>query len=102
MNLFTLFKKKISWKFYDLDFILITIFQIWFLNAESLDTARPEWQAGQVTLDTVRDFRIYLEVKVFFASFFLMNMFFFVQGKASNGGFAIDQLTFYPGDCPSK
>ena len=24
-----------------------------------------------------------------------------LEGKASNGGFAIDQLTFNPGDCPS-
>ena len=25
-----------------------------------------------------------------------------LEGKASNGGFAIDQMTFNPGDCPSK
>ena len=25
-----------------------------------------------------------------------------LEGKASNGGFAIDQLTFNPGDCPSR
>ena len=25
-----------------------------------------------------------------------------LEGKASNGGFAIDQLTFNPGDCPSE
>ena len=49
-----------------------------------MDTARPEWQPGQVTVQNNRDFRLYLE------------------GKASNGGFAIDQLTFYPGECPSK
>ena len=24
-----------------------------------------------------------------------------LEGKASNGGFAIDQMTFNPGDCPS-
>ena len=29
---------------------MINNFQIWFLNAENLDTARPEWKAGQVTL----------------------------------------------------
>ena len=35
-----------------------------------------------------------------FLGSFLFNA--FPQGKASNGGFAIDQLTFYPGECPSK
>jgi hypothetical protein len=25
-----------------------------------------------------------------------------LEGKASNGGFAIDQLTFNPGDCTSE
>ena len=57
---------------------------LWFLSASSLDTARPEWSPGQVSVDMSRDFRLVLE------------------GKASNGGFAIDQLTFYPGDCPSE
>jgi len=57
---------------------------IWFLNAETLDTARPEWKPGQVTIENNRDYRIYLE------------------GKASNGGFAIDQLTFYPKECPNR
>ena len=57
---------------------------LWFLSAGALETARPEWEPGQVTLDVTRDSRIYLE------------------GKASNGGFAIDQLTFYPGECASR
>ena len=77
-----------TWSLYDICQFFppnkILFAQIWFLTADSLDTARPEWEPGQVTIDTNRDFRLYLE------------------GKASNGGFAIDQLTFYPGDCPSK
>ena len=48
-----------------------------------MDTARPEWSAGQVTVDMTKDFRLVLE------------------GKASNGGFAIDQLEFNPGECKS-
>ena len=53
------------------------------LSASELDTARPEWSAGQVTVDMTKDFRLVLE------------------GKASNGGFAIDQLEFNPGECKS-
>ena len=58
--------------------------QLWYLSASELDTARPEWSAGQVAVDMSKDFRLVLE------------------GKASNGGFAIDQLTFNQGDCASK
>jgi len=57
---------------------------IWLLSASELDTARPEWSAGQVTVDMTKDFRLVLE------------------GKASNGGFAIDQLEFNPGECKSR
>ena len=58
--------------------------QLWYLSASELDTARPEWSAGQVAVDMSKDFRLVLE------------------GKASNGGFAIDQLTFNQGDCASE
>ena len=58
--------------------------QLWYLSASELDTARPEWSAGQVAVDMSKDFRLVLE------------------GKASNGGFAIDQLTFNQGDCASR
>ena len=54
------------------------------MSASSLNTARPEWTAGQVEVDATSDFRVVLE------------------GKASNGGFAIDQLVFTPGRCTSK
>ena len=58
--------------------------QIWLLSASELDTARPEWFAGQVSVDMRKDFRLV------------------IQGKASNGGFAIDQLTFSSGECASR
>jgi len=57
---------------------------LWYLSASELDTARPEWSAGQVAVNMNKDFRLVLE------------------GKASNGGFAIDQLTFNSGDCASR
>ena len=60
------------------------LFQKWILTAESLNTARPEWTAGQVQIGAASDFRLVLE------------------GKATNGGFAIDQLVFTPGKCKSK
>ncbi len=49
-----------------------------------MNTARPDWQPGQVTVDATSDFRLIME------------------GKASNGGFAIDQLIFSPGKCESE
>jgi hypothetical protein len=54
------------------------------MSASNLNTARPEWTAGQVAVNSATDFRLVLE------------------GKASNGGFAIDQLVFTPGKCKSK
>lgn len=57
---------------------------LWELSAAELDTARPEWQPGQVSVDMRTAFRLVLE------------------GKASNGGFAIDQMTFSPVECSSR
>jgi len=57
---------------------------LWELSAAELETARPEWGPGQVAVETKKSFRLVIE------------------GKASNGGFAIDQLTFNPGDCPIR
>ena len=54
------------------------------MSATTLNTARPEWFPGQVTVDSRSDFRIVME------------------GKATNGGFAIDQLIFSRGKCDSK
>ena len=57
---------------------------IWNMSATTLNTARPDWFSGQVTVNAQSDFRLILE------------------GKATNGGFAVDQLIFYPGKCESK
>lgn len=57
---------------------------IWLMSADTLNTARPEWMPGQVTVSSQTDFRLILE------------------GKASNGGFAIDQLVFSPGKCGTR
>ena len=54
------------------------------MSATTLNTARPEWFPGQVTVDSRSDFRVVME------------------GKATNGGFAIDQLVFSRGKCDSK
>ena len=49
------------------------------MSATTLNTARPDWYPGQVTVNSQSDFRIVLE------------------GKATNGGFAVDQLVFNTG-----
>ena len=54
------------------------------MSASELNTARPEWTSGQVEVDSASDFRLVLE------------------GKASNGGFAIDDFVFSTGRCPSE
>jgi len=58
--------------------------QVWKLTAANLNTARPEWKVAQVALDGSRPLQIILE------------------GMANNGGFAIDDVTFYPGDCQTR
>ena len=57
---------------------------MWQLSARGLDTARPNWIAGQTTLPAVSAFSIVLE------------------GEASNGGFAVDDVRVRPGSCQSK
>lgn len=49
-----------------------------------MDTTRPTWMPAQVTVEASKDFHIVLE------------------GQATNGGFAVDDITFTPGSCPSK
>lgn len=49
-----------------------------------MDTTRPTWMPAQVTVDASTDFRIVL------------------SGQATNGGFAVDDITFSSGSCPSK
>lgn len=49
-----------------------------------MDTTRPTWLPAQVTVDSSKDFHIVME------------------GQATNGGFAVDDITFTPGSCSSK
>ena len=53
------------------------------MSATNLNTARPEWMSAQVTVNSRSDFKIVME------------------GKATNGGYAIDQLVFSQGKCSS-
>ena len=53
------------------------------MSATSFNTARPEWMSAQVTVNSRSDFKIIME------------------GKATNGGYAIDQLVFSSGKCSS-
>nr|CAD7197854.1 unnamed protein product [Timema douglasi] len=55
--------------------------KLWVLDAKDMDTTRPKWTPAQVTVDANTDFRILLE------------------GQATNGGFAVDDLTFSSGSC---
>eukprot|EP00094_Tigriopus_californicus_P006176 TCALIF_05946-PA protein Name:"Similar to Mamdc4 Apical endosomal glycoprotein (Mus musculus)" AED:0.05 eAED:0.05 QI:15/0.7/0.81/0.90/0.7/0.90/11/507/432 len=71
---------RICFSFWECKFDLV----IWSMSAAELNTARPEWMAGQVDMATNSDFRLTLE------------------GKATNGGFAIDQLVFSPGRCSTR
>lgn len=64
--------------------IFIFIFQVWRLSAENLNTQSPVWRPAQVSMDGSNPMRIILE------------------GQANNGGFAIDDISFHPGECTSK
>ncbi|XP_063609951.1 MAM and LDL-receptor class A domain-containing protein 1-like [Penaeus indicus] len=55
--------------------------EIWSLEAANIGTQRPEWQFGQVQVNTDTDFRVN------------------IIGMASNGGFAIDDIKTYGGGC---
>jgi hypothetical protein len=58
--------------------------QVWVLDAKLIDTSRPIWTPAQVAVEAQNDFRLMLE------------------GQATNGGFAVDDLMFSPGSCSSK
>ncbi|XP_046406809.1 MAM and LDL-receptor class A domain-containing protein 1-like [Ischnura elegans] len=55
--------------------------KIWLLMAKDMDTSRPMWTPAQVTVDSSTDFHLVLE------------------GQATNGGFAIDDVAFTPRSC---
>lgn len=48
-----------------------------------MDTTRPVWLPAQVTVESSKDFHIVME------------------GQATNGGFAIDDISITPGSCQS-
>ncbi|XP_072154876.1 MAM and LDL-receptor class A domain-containing protein 1 isoform X1 [Bemisia tabaci] len=58
--------------------------KVWSLEAKNMDTTRPTWTPAQATIESSKDFQIVLE------------------GQATNGGFAVDDLSFTPGSCPTR
>jgi len=54
------------------------------MTAGDYDSPRPNWTPAQFTVDTRSSFTIILE------------------GQASNGGFAVDDIKTLPGTCKSK
>lgn len=58
--------------------------KIWSLEAKNMDTTRPVWTPAQVTVESSKDFYIVME------------------GQATNGGFAVDDISFTPGSCPTR
>ncbi|XP_020298274.1 MAM and LDL-receptor class A domain-containing protein 1-like isoform X2 [Pseudomyrmex gracilis] len=57
---------------------------LWSLTAKGFNTPRPVWMAAQVTIEARTSYRLILE------------------GSASNGGFAVDDIKFQPLACESK
>ncbi|KAJ1525640.1 hypothetical protein ONE63_008858 [Megalurothrips usitatus] len=57
---------------------------VWRLDARGLDTARPQWMSAQATVAADSAFAVVLE------------------GEASNGGFAVDDVRVRPGSCPTR
>ncbi|XP_060847650.1 MAM and LDL-receptor class A domain-containing protein 1-like isoform X1 [Rhopalosiphum padi] len=58
--------------------------KIWSLEAKNMDTTRPAWMPAQVTVESNKPFHIIME------------------GQATNGGFAVDDIIFTPGSCPTR
>lgn len=57
--------------------------QLWSITAKGFNNPRPSWTWAQVTVESRSSFRLILE------------------GSASNGGFAIDDIKFQSQACPS-
>jgi len=57
---------------------------MWNMTAGDYDSLRPNWSPAQFTVDARSSFTIILE------------------GQASNGGFAVDDIKTLPGTCKSK
>lgn len=58
--------------------------KMWNMTAGGYDSSRPNWTPAQFTVDARSSFTIMLE------------------GQASNGGFAVDDIRTLPGTCKSK
>ncbi|XP_028968615.1 MAM and LDL-receptor class A domain-containing protein 1 [Galendromus occidentalis] len=57
---------------------------LWKFISRRSDTQRPDWRYGQVKIPADKPFRIQFE------------------GEANDGGFALDDITFYNGDCETR
>lgn len=61
-----------------------SLLQLWSLTAKGLNNPRPVWMPAQVMIEARTPYRLILE------------------GSASNGGFAVDDIKFQPLGCGSK
>ncbi|XP_064479533.1 MAM and LDL-receptor class A domain-containing protein 1-like [Ornithodoros turicata] len=57
---------------------------LWRLSTRRMDTSRPDWRYAQVKVPVDSAFRIQFE------------------GEATDGGFALDDITIYNGDCETR
>lgn len=64
--------------------LVISLLQLWSLTAKGFNNPRPVWMPAQVTIEARTPYRLILE------------------GSASNGGFAVDDIKFQPLACASK
>lgn len=60
------------------------------LRVGQLETVRPDWNFGQVELESDGTNLSGQEVRLVF------------EGRASNGGFAVDDIIIYQGGCQSE
>lgn len=57
---------------------------VWRITTRKLDSIKPEWIYAQVAITLEGTYRIQFE------------------GEATDGGFALDDITYYEGSCRSK
>lgn len=57
---------------------------IWRITTRKFDSIKPEWIYAQVAIGVDTSYRVQFE------------------GEASDGGFALDDITYYEGTCQSK
>lgn len=57
---------------------------IWRITTRKFDSIKPEWIYAQVAIGVEGSYRVQFE------------------GEASDGGFALDDITYYEGTCQSK